>query len=275
MAGVVIDEVHEVDQLHDLARVINSVWHRQGDALAVELLRALVHTGNCVLGAWAGTEMVGASIGFRGLHDGRPCLHSHITCVVPDLQLRGAGYALKLRQRAWALASGIDTVTWTFDPLVARNGHFNLTKLGAGAEEYLVDFYGPLHDEVNSDDATDRLLAVWRLASPRVTRALRGRLRAPSVDTLRAGGDPVILDVGADGYPAPVKIGVRSRSGRVLARIPDDIVAARGDDPGRSGAWRHALREAMTALFTGGLRPLAATTVGWYVFGPAGADWPE
>jgi predicted GNAT superfamily acetyltransferase len=274
-AGVVIDEVHELDQLHDITRVIEAVWHRPGDAIAVDLLRALAHSGNCVLAAWSGTEMVGASVAFRGLHDGRPSLHSHITGIVPDLQLHGAGHALKLRQRAWALANGIDVVTWTFDPLIARNGHFNLTKLGAEADEYLEDFYGSLSDLVNREDATDRLLAVWRLASPRVARALSGEVRVPSIEALREDGDPVVLDIGADGRPVAAEVIVGTRSGRALVHIPADIVAVRGGDPGCAGAWRRALREAMTALFTGGLRPLAAVAPGWYVFGPAGSDWPR
>jgi predicted GNAT superfamily acetyltransferase len=273
-AGVVIDEVHEPGQLLELTRVIEAVWHRQGDAVTVELLRALAHTGSCILGARSGTAMVGASIAFRGLHDGRPCLHSHITCIVPDLQLGGAGTALKLRQRAWALANGIDAITWTFDPLIARNGHFNLTKLGAGAAEYLVDFYGPLHDEVNSDDATDRLLAVWELTSPRVLRAISGRVRVPPIDALRQAGDPVLLDAGADGCPVRAEAAPRSPSGRALVRIPDDIGTVRAADPRRAAAWRGALRETMTALFADGLRPLAAVAPGWYVFGPAGSDWP-
>jgi predicted GNAT superfamily acetyltransferase len=273
-AGLVVDEVHEVGALRDLTRVIEAVWHRQGDAVTVELLRALAHSGNCILAAWSGAEMVGASVAFRGVCDGRPSLHSHITGIVPDRQLRGAGHALKLRQRAWALANAIDCVTWTFDPLIARNGHFNLTKLGADADEYLVDFYGPLRDDMNGDDTTDRLLAVWRLISPRVSRTLSGRARSPSIGALRGGGDPVVLDIDADGHPVRMENTVPTPSGRVLARIPDDILAVRARDARLAGAWRTALRQVMTGLFDRGLRPLAVLTPGWYVFGPAGSDWP-
>jgi predicted GNAT superfamily acetyltransferase len=273
-AGVVIHEVHELEQLRELNRVVEAVWHRQAEALAVDLLRALAHSGGCVLAAWSRTEMVGASVAFRGLHDGRPSLHSHITGIVPNLQLRGAGHALKLRQRAWALANDIDSVTWTFDPLVARNGHFNLTKLGADADLYLVNFYGPLTDDINGDDATDRLLAVWRLTSPRVWLALSGQLRIPPIEVLRGEGDTVVLDIGADGYPVRADAAVQTRSGRALARIPDDMVAMRRGDPRRADAWRIALRGTMTALFARGLRPLAAVAPGWYVFGPVGSAWP-
>ncbi|MGD1053633.1 MAG: GNAT family N-acetyltransferase [Candidatus Dormibacteria bacterium] len=247
-AGVTVDEVHEVDQLGELNRVIDAVWHREGDAVAPELLRALAHSGNCVLAARSGAGMVGATVSFRGVHEGRPTLHSHITGILPGAQLRGVGLALKLRQRAWALANGIESVTWTFDPLIARNAHFNLTKLGAEAAEYLVDFYGPLHDDANGDDATDRLLAVWTLASPRVARALAGRAPAPKVEDLRREGAPTVLEMSADGRPvlggfargppAPR----RGRNGRWRASpttsSPSDSATVGGPMPGEARSAR-------------------------------------
>jgi predicted GNAT superfamily acetyltransferase len=223
--------------------------------------------------------MLGATVSFRGVHKGRPTLHSHITGIVPRAQLRGVGLALKLRQRAWALANGIESVTWTFDPLVARNAHFNLTKLGAEADEYLVDFYGPLHDDANGDDATDRLLAVWRLASPRVARALSRRIPVPPIELLLREGAPVVLDIGAEGHPLITGLAARAettraRPERALARIPDDILAVRSRDRGQADAWRGALREVMTTLFAQGQCPVGVIPPGWYVFGPRGSEWP-
>jgi predicted GNAT superfamily acetyltransferase len=278
-AGVTVDEVHEIDELVELNRVIDAVWHREGDAVAMEMLRALAHSGNCILAARSGTEMVGATVSFRGIHEGRPTLHSHITGIVPGSQLRGVGLALKLRQRAWALANGIESVTWTFDPLVARNAHFNLTKLGAEAGEYLVDFYGTLHDDANGDDATDRLLAVWRLASPRVARALSGLTPAPPVEILLREGAPVVLDIDAGGRPLLAGLAAWAETapeppGRALARIPDDILAVRSRDRRQADQWRGALRDVMTTLLAQGLRPVGAIAPGWYVFGADGSDWP-
>jgi predicted GNAT superfamily acetyltransferase len=278
-AGVTVAEVHEIDELIELNRVIDAVWHREGDAVAMEMLRALAHSGNCILAARSGTEMVGATVSFRGVHQGRPTLHSHITGIVPSSQLRGVGLALKLRQRAWALANGIESVTWTFDPLVARNAHFNLTKLGAEAGEYLVNFYGTLHDDANGDDATDRLLAVWRLASPRVARALSGLTPAPPVEVLLREGAPVVLDIDAGGRPLLAGLAAWAETapeppGRALARIPDDILAVRSRDRRQAYQWRGALRDVMTTLLTQGLRPVGAIAPGWYVFGPDGSDWP-
>lgn len=72
---------------------------------------------------------------------------------------------LKQHQREWAFARDVGHITWTFDPLVARNAHFNLRVLGARATEYLVDHYGPMDDGVNRGDETDRIMISWALAA--------------------------------------------------------------------------------------------------------------
>ncbi len=88
----------------------------------------------------------------------RPYLHSHMLAVAPAHRDRGLGFALKQWQREDALRRGITLMRWTFDPLVAKNAFFNLERLGAGAREYLPNFYGR-----RGALPTDRLLAEWRL----------------------------------------------------------------------------------------------------------------
>ncbi|WP_241682876.1 hypothetical protein [Actinomadura sp. J1-007] len=74
--------------------------------------------------------------------------------------------------------AGLSRITWTFDPLVRRNAHFNLVKLGARPEEYLPSFYGAVEDSINGGDETDRVLAVWPLNDARVVAAVEGRREA-------------------------------------------------------------------------------------------------
>ena len=95
-------------------------------------------------------------------------MHSHITGVLPDHQSHGLGRVLKQHQREWALARDVGHITWTFDPLVARNAHFNLRVLGTRVTEYLVNHYGPMDDGVNRGDETDRIMVSWALAAPPV-----------------------------------------------------------------------------------------------------------
>ena len=71
-------------------------------------------------------------------------------------------------------------MTWTFDPLVRRNAWFNISVLGATIDDYLVDFYGQMHDSINGNDPTDRLLVAWSTRGPHAptTKPCR-RVRSP------------------------------------------------------------------------------------------------
>ncbi|MCR2762973.1 GNAT family N-acetyltransferase [Microbacterium sp. zg.B48] len=162
-----IRPLETIAQIQEAAEVLRRVWAGERDAMPGNLVRALEHSGNYVVGLYDGERMVGASIAFFAAPAARS-MHSHITGVLPGLQSRGLGRVLKQHQRQWALDRGVGHITWTFDPLVARNAHFNLRVLGARVSEYLVDHYGPMDDEVNRGDETDRLLVSWALAAPPV-----------------------------------------------------------------------------------------------------------
>ena len=79
--------------------------------MTAELLRALDHAGNYVVGAFAGGPLMGgAGAGFFTAAPD-PGLHSHVTGVEPTRQHHGVGFALKEHQRAWSLARGIRVVS--------------------------------------------------------------------------------------------------------------------------------------------------------------------
>ena len=59
-------------------------------------------------------------------------------------------------------------MTWTFDPLQARNANLNLRRLGAVATEFLENFYGVTSASLHHGLPTDRLLVRWELGTPRV-----------------------------------------------------------------------------------------------------------
>ncbi|HJU01391.1 MAG TPA: GNAT family N-acetyltransferase, partial [Actinomycetes bacterium] len=198
-ADVVVRELYRMERLKDAQRLFEEVWRpAEGgpSPMTGELLRALAHARCYVVGAFAGPRMVGASAGFFTAPP-ELALHSHITGVAPGREHQGVGFALKVHQRAWALARGLDTVVWTFDPLVARNAWFNLAKLGATPTGYLEDFYGPMTDAINAGTASDRLLLTWRLRDPAVAAACAGTPRQPAVPD---GAEPV-LEIGPELEP--------------------------------------------------------------------------
>src|SRR3954471_4883540 len=137
-AGVTVRVLHELPDLEEVRLLLDDVWRPDptNPTATLELLRVVSHIGSYVAAAYRGDTMVGATMGFFGPPDTRS-LHSHITGVRPDGQVRGVGFALKTHQRAWALDNGVRTIGWTFDPLVSRNAYFNLAKLGARCHVYL------------------------------------------------------------------------------------------------------------------------------------------
>ena len=105
----------------------------------------------------------------------RPYLHSHMLAVKEEWRNRGLGVQLKLEQRREALSRDIRYMEWTFDPLEIKNAFLNIHKLGAIACRYEVNFYGVSSSRLQGGLPTDRLVAEWRLDSPRVQAALEGR----------------------------------------------------------------------------------------------------
>jgi predicted GNAT superfamily acetyltransferase len=266
-------EVREVSGLGDLARlreVFEEIWQPDPaePLVTVDQLRAYAHTGQYVVLAEdlrrPQRPPIAASVGFLAAPPGR-ALHSHITGVLGEGRGRALGYAIKVHQRHWALSRGLDTITWTYDPLIRRNAWFNLAKLGALPTEYLVDFYGPIEDKINGADESDRLYLSWRLATPSVAEACEGVSAAVPVQKLLTAGVPRLLAVGPD--ETPVVTGTRVPPGQELglAQVPVDIEALRQENDGLARRWRVALREVFTGALDAGDRIAGIGRDGWYV----------
>lgn len=195
--------------------MLERIWGGGRDVMPASVLRALQHSGNYVVGVFDDDEMVGASVGFFGAPAKR-VMHSHITGVVAERQGRGWGRLLKGHQREWAFARDVGNITWTFDPLVARNAHFNLRVLGTRPTEYLPNHYGSMDDGLNRGDETDRLMVTWALAAP----------PAPT---------PADADVVA------------------CVPIPADIEAVRRESAADAAAWRSRVRDAILGHLDAGL----------------------
>jgi predicted GNAT superfamily acetyltransferase len=71
---------------------------------------------------------------------------------------------------------------WTYDPLEAKNAHFNLNKLGAMAGEYVRDMYGRRDSPLHRGIGTDRLVPTWAMDSPRVIDRLVDGRPGPGAD---------------------------------------------------------------------------------------------
>jgi predicted GNAT superfamily acetyltransferase len=262
-SGVRIEQAHDMRALEELLLVVRKVWQPapNNPPITMAVLRALAHSGNYCAVARDDSGVLGVCIGFLGTAP-HGSLHSHIAGVLPAGSGRHIGFALKLDQRAWALGHGLDTINWTYDPLVRRNGFFNLGKLGALPTEYLVDFYGELNDTINAGQGSDRLVATWRLRSPRAVAACAGMVAAPDLESLLAAGAHIAVDE-LDGVP----VGSRPPAGTTVAlvRVPVDIETLRARDPAAGVRWRTVVRDELGGLIQAGWRVTAMSRSGWYV----------
>jgi predicted GNAT superfamily acetyltransferase len=223
------------------------------------LMRALSHGGNYVAGAWAGGTLIGASVGFLALQGGSLSLHSHVTGIVSQFQGSHVGLALKLHQRAWALERGMDEIGWSFDPLIRRNGWFNLSKLQAVAVGYEQNFYGQMADRINAGDESDRCLVRWQLTAPGVGALLQ-------VEDAEANSRaPMLLDEDVDGLPVVTGPFDPLVEPAWRCRVPADIEAWRHAQPERARAWRQALRHTLGTTMRAGFVAGPMTRDGCYV----------
>jgi len=262
-ADVTTTEVEEMADLRQVSHLWAQVWGRNDEGVPInsELLRSLAHAGGAVTVAH---DREGALAGAAALVLGADgTTYSLIAGTRPGAADRGIGHALKLRQRSWALDRGLTTMRWTFDPLVGRNARFNLTKLGAAADDYVESFYGRMADDINAGDDADRLVALWRLDSPEAVAASEGTASEPGEPDLARGS---VVAVGPDGNPA-----YAVDEAGAWCRVPRDVVALRRTDPAATAAWRRLVREAFADAFGRGLSATGMTRSSWYRFSSGGS----
>lgn len=200
--------------------------------------------GGIAAGAFdRGGRLLGFVYGLTGVRKGRLSHWSHMLAVRPEAQRSGLGRRLKLYQRELLLPLGVETVYWTYDPLVARNANLNFNRLGVEVEEYVHDLYGPdTASELHSGLGTDRFIVAWPIGSQRVEATISGAA-LPS-DPL-----PDAPMVGANRGDDPLP-----RDPLVTVEIPADIHALLARDRDRAWEWRLATRRAFTWYLAHGYR---------------------
>jgi len=152
------------------------------DIASVLQLTASLHAGGFLhLAETASGQAVRFCYAFPALRGGVPHFHSDMLAVLPEYQRHGLGIRLKWAQREEALGRGVSIVSWTFDPLQARNAHLNLRRLGATASDFLENFYGITSSSIHHGLPTDRLVARWELDSERVKALAAAGDQPPTV----------------------------------------------------------------------------------------------
>ncbi len=251
--GLDFRSVHSIDDARTMVRVFDAVWGGWDGAAGIQeaTILALAHAGNYAEVASVDGDPVGAALGFFGEPLG-DVLHSHIVGVLPRMMGFGMGRTIKLRQRDWCRERSISTMTWTFDPLVARNAYLNIAKLGARPTRYLIDYYGRMSDGLNAGQASDRVLVVWDLTvdAPPPRRGSPGHAFAAL--TADPAGRPNRHDPPTD-------------CAHVTLEIPSDIERLRREDAALSHEWRIALRQTLAQLLGAGWTVTGFDRAGRYI----------
>jgi predicted GNAT superfamily acetyltransferase len=188
--------------------------------------------GGWTLGAFDGRALVGFVHHLVAVRGGTEIIgYSHMMAVAPAFQNRGVGALLKWAQRERALAEGRGYITWTWNPMQARNAHFNLNRLGVTVRSYAPNFYGTeaslapqAHDAADAHGIdSDRLFADWDLRSGRVAELAEGRAPRP--------------------LPAPIE----------TIEIPPDWNALMRQDAAAARREQHRVRSQFQRAFASGL----------------------
>lgn len=212
---------------------------------AVEMIAAVFSGGMAHLAETAAGRAVGFAFAFPALRGRAPHLHSDMVGVLPELQGQGLGVKLKWQQREDALARGLGLITWTYDPLQARNAYLNLRRLGATAAEFLPNFYGVTTSALHHGLPTDRLLVKWDLNSPRVRdRAMGGE--PPRAVVLP--NQPRINEVKWQaGWPVSSEPRSDLRANEALLEIPPEWDTLCQAAPRVAEDWQGKVRRALAA----------------------------
>jgi predicted GNAT superfamily acetyltransferase len=267
----VLEEPQDFLAVEDLQR---SVWSgSETEIVPVHMLTAASHNGGLVIGAFdeqtgEPARMVGFVYGFPGLYttpDGpRPKHCSHMLGVHPEYRDRGIGFLLKRAQWQMVRNQGLDRITWTFDPLLSRNAHLNIARLGAVCSTYLRSVYGELRDDINAGIPTDRFQVDWWVNSERVSRRLSRRARRVLDMAHFLAADAQVLNpsqVGDEGFPqpGPYHPGESGANGPspdqpaiMLVEIPAGFSALKDANPGLALEWRLHVRAVCEDLFERG-----------------------
>lgn len=247
--GVVIRDLATLDDYYACVALQDETWGAGfSERVPAAILRVAQKVGGVSAGAFdAEGRLLGFVFGLTGIRAGRPAHWSDMLAVRPEARGRHLGDRLKHYQRAKVRAIGVTTMLWTFDPLIARNAHFNINRLRARAIEYVPDMYGSntgstLHGAL----PTDRFIVEWTLGdddangdvAPTPSAATPGDRDLPSLTLPHGDRNPTL--------------GPASYGGDLRIDIPPDFEAIQHGESELARRWRMTARDVLMASLSRG-----------------------
>lgn len=233
--------ITEISDLREAVKLQKTIWGFEDlELLPVRMFVVANRVGGQTMAAFDDGKMVGFLIAVPGVKtDGSFYLHSNMMGVLAEYRDHGVGRQLKLAQRGEALSRGIKMIEWTFDPLELKNAFFNMQRLGAVVERYVLNQYGVTSSHLHGGLPTDRCIATWHLESDRVQRVVSGEPAPPAeiVERIEVPND--IGDIRRD-RPAQAREIQASISERFLEFHRRDLYVASVERGATHGAYLFA-----------------------------------
>lgn len=255
MSEISIRPLSGLDELSAGVEIQKETWGAHfDDIVSAALMQVAQKIGGIAAGAFSADELVGMIFGLSGFRDRRPVHWSHMLAVRPSQQGQGLGALLKFYQASQVRRLGIHMMYWTFDPLEAKNAHFNLNRLHARIDDHFIDMYGPgdsspLHHGIG----TDRFVVEWDLESVALRRLIErledslkwdeGRSEAGAslpfrIERARSG---VMRD---EDLPEPGMSLSFTADSRAFVEIPANVQNLKSSSPEEARDWRTYTRAA-------------------------------
>ena len=233
-------------ELRACVRLQQSTWGDDfSDMVPASILKVAQRIGGVALGAFDASDLVGFVFGLTGVEHGRIVHWSDMLAVRRDARNLGIGRRLKEEQRRAVLEIGGEVIYWTYDPLIARNAHLNLNRLGAGIAEYVENMYGLTDSVLHGLTPTDRLVVAWPTRDDEIEKRLfdvNWTVSSPDCQQAPIATPEWIAGVeGASILPHCIRVEIPGDAESLLRTSPED--AAR---------WRNSVRTAMQWGLTSG-----------------------
>jgi predicted GNAT superfamily acetyltransferase len=230
----ILTTLEDLAQAEQLQEEVFGVTER--DLIPANELIVVAETGGAVIGAFLEQDpdvAAGVLVGWGGFV-GKPRVVSDFLAVRTTARNLGLAEQMKRLQAVVALQRGFQEIVWTVDPLRAANARLNFGKLGATANHYENDRYGPTFAAtLYGGMPTDRLHVTWDVAALRTQERLRGV------------------------HPSDVPSGVPAYEPHFMGpaatiEIPADIDSLLANDSASALDWRMRLRDALPQAFADG-----------------------
>lgn len=241
-------EVRSVRTHEEFIKCVELECATWGEAFSEKVPATIFKISQRIGGVTAGAftddgALVGFVFGMTGVENGAIVHWSDMLAVRSDVQNHGIGRRLKEFQRQAVRQVGATRMYWTYDPLVARNAHFNLNRLGARVAEYVENMYGAdTGSVVHSGFGTDRFIVDWDISTATIPPddasahydAVTGRIDSAPLLKFGSGGE---RDDGTEQFhgelPAILHV-----------EIPPDIFAVRAESAALASQLRESTRRA-------------------------------